>query len=119
MPHKRSYNGRVKRNNHFTSYLTRRQQFDAIRAEIKDHSRQDPNTGEKAFHPNDRQKINDLLIGGGYLIETTQNIYTKPPDQLAKHVKIHAKREWLTFEKTIINNILDKIEDGQVLNRPP
>lgn len=87
MHHKRSLSGKIKRKTRFLSYLDRKQQKDAIRAEIRSLSRRDMVTGEIAFHPQDRSAIKHTLQSGGCKIETT---YTHAPAKrgFEKHVPI-------------------------------
>lgn len=118
-PHVRSNYGFKKRETRFTNYLERRQQYDAIRVEVKDHSRCDPASGEKAFHHADRAKINEVLLGSGCCVEKTSSIFTQQPNHLTKHVKtILVETEYIPFEPVAVIHILNWIEDGQVLNRP-
>jgi hypothetical protein len=118
MPHTRSYAGRKNQYRRFSNYLERIQQHDAIRAEVKEYSRRDPASGEKTFHPDDRQKITNLLLEGGCCIEKPRNIFSQTPDGLARHVQVRSEVEWQTFDQDTINTVMGWIEDGQVLNRP-
>jgi hypothetical protein len=118
MPHTRSYAGRKNQYRRFSNYLERIQQHDAIHAEVKAYSRRDPASGEKAFHPDDRQKIAKLLLEGGCYIEKSRNIFSQTTNNLTRHVRVRSEVEWQNFNPDTVNTVMRWFEDGQVLNRP-
>ncbi|MDR0797962.1 MAG: hypothetical protein LBE70_04540 [Nitrososphaerota archaeon] len=116
--HQRSRTGKNKRYSRFLSYLERHQHYDTIRAEVKAHSRRDPASGEKAFHPDDRQKITNLLLESGCYIEKQRNIFSQTINNLTRHVQVRSEVEWQNFDPDTVNTVIGWFEDGQVLNRP-
>jgi hypothetical protein len=119
--HKRSRTAKNRRYTRHISHLTNIQQRDAIRAEVKEYSRRDPSSGEKTFHPDDRQKITKLLLEGGCYVEKPRNIFSQPTaGGLARHIRDVRSDdvEWHNFNQDTVNTVMGWIEDGQVLNRP-
>ena len=112
MPHKRTLQGNNKRQIRYATFEYRTKQQDAIRAIIKDHSSRDPTTGEIAYNPAYQKDIENALLNAVYCLEIT-------PVFTSKHIKTPIEKTWRDIEPQAAQEALTRLQEGEVLNRPP
>lgn len=112
MPHKRTPQGKNKRQTRYATFEHRTKQQDAIRAIIKDHSSRNPTTGEIAYNPTYQKDIENALLNASYCLEIT-------PVFTSKHIKIPIEKTWCDIEPEVAQEALTRLQEGEVLNRPP
>jgi hypothetical protein len=111
MPHKRTPQGKNKRQTRFATFEYRTKQQDAIRAIIKDHSSRDPTNGEIAYNPTHQKDIENALLNESYCLEIT-------PVFTSKHIKTTIEKTWRDIEPDVAQEALTRLQEGEVLNRP-
>ena len=112
MPHKRTLQGKNKRQIRYVTFEHRTKQQDAIRAIIKDHSSRDPITGEIAYNPAYQKDIENALLNASYCLEITPVFTSKP-------IKTTIEKTWRDIEPEVAQEALTRLQEGEVLNRPP